>query len=156
MWRELFALAYQYLRQRGLSHSDAEDLAQDTILATYRNLDGISPGSLHAWVRVVARNKHLDLVRQRARIVTMPELTESADPHEDPLALAMATADRDATRELIARLSPGHRRLIELRYVEDHSVNEVAELLGKPVNTVKVGLFRARKRLRAEIEKGRS
>ena len=156
MWRELFALIYRYLRQRGLSHADAEDLAQDTILATYRNLDGIAPGSLHAWVRTVARNKHLDLVRQRARSVTVPELPESADPDEDPLVLTLAASDRDVTRELLARLSPSHRRLIELKYVDDRSVDEVASLLGKSVNTVKVGLFRARKRLRAEIEKGRS
>lgn len=156
MWRGLYALAYRYLRQRGLSHADAEDLAQDTILAAYRNLDGIAPGSLHAWVRTVARNKHLDLVRHRARIVTMPEVIDTADPNGDPLALALAASDRETTRELLTRLSPSHRRLIELRYVEDHSVDEVAALLGKSVNTVKVGLFRARKRLRAEIEKGRS
>ncbi len=155
MWQTLFALAYRYLRERGLPHADAEDLAQETILATYRNLDGIEPGSLHAWVRTVARNKHLDLVRRQARLVTVASIPESSDPDDDPLACALAGSDREETRKLLSRLSPGDRRLIELKYLDDRSVEEVAVVLGRPVNTVKVGLFRARKRLRAQIERGR-
>jgi RNA polymerase sigma-70 factor (ECF subfamily) len=155
MWQTLFALAYRYLRERGLPHADAEDLAQETILATYRNLDGIEPGSLHAWVRTVARNKHLDLVRRQARIVTLASVPESLDSDDDPLAAALAAADREATVRLLSNLSPTDRRLIELKYMEDYSVDEVAVILGRPANTVKVGLFRARKRLKAHIERGR-
>lgn len=155
MWQTLFALAYRYLRERGLSHADAEDLAQETILATYRQLDGIEPGSLRAWVRTVARNKHVDLVRRQARFVTVAAVPESSDPDDGPLAAALASADQDALHRLLLRLSPGDRRLIELKYIDDCSVEEVAATLGRPVNTVKVGLFRARKRLRAHIERGR-
>lgn len=155
MWQTLFALAYRYLRERGLSHADAEDLAQETILATYGNLDGIEPGSLHAWVRTVARNKHVDLVRRQAWFVPVPSIPESTGPDDGPLAAALAAADRDDLRRFLLRLSPGDRRLIELRYLDDRSVEEVAAALGRPVNTVKVGLFRARKRLRAHIERGR-
>jgi RNA polymerase sigma-70 factor (ECF subfamily) len=155
MWQTLFALAYRYLRERGLSHADAEDLAQETILATYRNADGIEPGSMHAWVRAVARNKHVDLIRRQARFVTVASVPESSDPEDGPLVAALASADREETRRLLLRLSPGNRRLIELKYLEDRSVEEVASVLDRPVNTVKVGLFRARKRLRAHIERGR-
>lgn len=155
MWQTLFALAYRYLRERGLPHADAEDLAQETILATYRNLDGIEPGSLHAWVRAVARNKHIDLLRRQARLVAVESVPESADPGEDPLASVLTAADREATLRLLSNLSSADRRLIELKYLDDRSLDEVASILGRPVNTVKVGLFRARKRLRAHIEKGR-
>ena len=156
MWQTLFALAYRYLRERGLPHADAEDLAQETILATYRNLDGIEPGSLNAWVRTVARNKHVDLVRRQARIVTVASVPESPDPDDGPLAAALMSADRESTLRLLSNLSPTDRRLIELKYLDDRSIDEVATILGRPVNTVKVGLFRARKRLKAHIERGRS
>lgn len=155
MWQTLFAVAYRFLRERGLSHADAEDLAQDTLLVTYRNLDGIEPGKLHAWVRAVARNKHLDLLRRQGRIVSVAEVPESRDPSEDPLATALASADRDEMLRVLARLSAGDRRLIEMRYFEDCSVEEVATRLGRSVNSVKVGLFRARKRLKVHVEKGR-
>lgn len=155
MWQTLFALVYRYLRERGLPHADAEDLAQETLLATYRNLDGIEPGSLQAWVRTVARNKHLDMVRRQARLVTVASVPESSDSDDGPLSSALAVADREATLVLLSRLSPGDQRLIELRYLDDRSVEEVASILNRPVNTVKVGLFRARKRLKAHIERGR-
>lgn len=155
MWQTLFALAYRYLRERGLPHADAEDLAQETILATYRNVDGVEPGSVHAWVRAVARNKHIDLIRRQTRFVTVASVPESSDADDGPLAAALASADREETRRLLLCLSPGDRRLIELKYLEDRSVEEVASVLDRPVNTVKVGLFRARRRLRAHIERGR-
>lgn len=155
MWQALFALTYRYLRGRGLSHADAEDLAQETLLVTYRNLDGIEPGSLNAWVCTVARNKHLDLVRRRARLEVVASVPDSFDPDDDPLASALATASSAEIQRLLRHLSPSDRRLMELRYLEDRSIEEVADTLGRSANTVKVGLFRARKRLRSYLERGR-
>lgn len=156
MWQELFVLAYRYLRRRGLSHADAEDLAQDTILVTYQHLDGIEPGSLHGWVRAVARNKHVDWARRQSRAIILAEPHVIADSSDDPLVATLLAHDQADLRRLLSTLSPAHRRLLELKYIEDRSVEEVAAVLGRSVNTVKVGLFRARKRLRAQIEKGSS
>ena len=152
MWQELFVLVYRYLRGRGLSHVDAEDLAQDTLLVTYRHLDGIQPGKLHQWVRAVARNRHVDWARRHSRTILVAEEPEAMDVWED-LALA---GDRVDMQHLLASLPAADRRLIELKYFQDRTVEEVAEALSQSVNTTKVGLFRARKRLRDRIEKGRS
>lgn len=152
MWQELFVLAYWHLRGRGLSHADAEDLAQETLLVTYQHLDGIEPGKLKAWVRAVARNKHIDWARNYSRTVADAEKPEAKDAWEDP-ALA---SDKDEMRDLLSSLPAADRRLLELKYLEDRTVEEVAEALGQSVNTTKVGLFRARRRLRARIKKGRS
>lgn len=155
MWEQLYLLAYRYLRGRGLSHAEAEDLAQETLLATYRNLDGIESGSLHEWVRAVARNKHVDHIRRERRCVPVADVPESPDPNSDPLTSALAAADHDTMIRQLAQLSSADMRLITLKYLDDYSVDEVAAILGRPVNTVKVGLFRARKRLRARIQRGR-
>lgn len=152
MWQELFVLAYRYLRGRGLSHVDAEDLAQDTLLVTYQHLDGIEPGKLQAWVRAVARNKHIDWARRYSRTVVVAEKPEAKDVWEDPAV----TGDKDDMQDLLSSLPAANRRLLQLKYFEDRTVEEVAEALGQSVNTTKVGLFRARRRLRARIKKGRS
>jgi RNA polymerase sigma-70 factor (ECF subfamily) len=156
VWQELFVLVYRYLRGRGLSHADAEDLAQETLLVTYQHLDGIEPGKLRAWVRTVARNKHVDWVRKQGRDVLVAEAPESTDSSDNPLAAALAVGDQEEARRLLSALSPADRHLLELRYLEDYSVEETAATLGRSVNTTKVGLFRARKRLQAQSEKGRS
>jgi RNA polymerase sigma-70 factor (ECF subfamily) len=156
VWQELFVLAYRYLRGRGLSHADAEDLAQDTLLVTYEHLDGVEPGKLHGWVRAVARNKHVDWARRHAQTVLLAETPDSSDTQDDPAVAAILSEDRNAVRCLLSSLPATDRRLLELKYLEDRTVEEVAEALGHSVNTAKVGLFRARKRLRAQIEKGRS
>jgi len=152
VWQELFVLAYWYLRGRGLSHADAEDLAQETLLVTYQHLDGIEPGKLKAWVRAVARNKHIDWARSYSRTVADAEKREVKDAWEDPTL----ADDKDEMRDLLSSLPAADRRLLELKYLEDRTVEEVAEALGQSANTTKVGLFRARRRLRARIKKGRS
>jgi RNA polymerase sigma-70 factor (ECF subfamily) len=156
VWQELFVLAYRYLRGRGLSHADAEDLAQDVLLATYENLDGIEPGRLQAWVRAVARNRHIDWLRRHSRAVPVAEVPETADSQGDPVLSALLAGDATEATRLLSLLAPADRQLLELRYLEDRTVEEVATTLGSSVNTAKVGLFRARKRLRAAVDRGRS
>ncbi len=156
VWQELFVLAYRYLRGRGLSHADAEDLAQETLLVTYQRLDGIEPGRLRAWVLTVAHNKHVDWARRQGRAALVAEAPESMDFSDNPLTAALALGDQEEARHLLSALSPADRRLLELRYLENRTVEETAATLGRRVNTTKVGLFRARKRLRAQSEKGRS
>ena len=151
MWQELFVLAYRYLRGRGLSHADAEDLAQDVVIVTYENLDGIEEGSLHAWVRAVARNRHIDWLRRHGRTVLVADVPEYAEADHDPVVSALLEGDTAEASRLLAMLTPADQRLLELRYLEDRTVEEVAAAIGRSVNTAKVGLFRARTRLRAEV-----
>ncbi|MDO8963710.1 MAG: sigma-70 family RNA polymerase sigma factor [Coriobacteriia bacterium] len=155
MWQELFALAYRYLRGRGLAHADAEDIAQDTLLTTFKHLDGIEPGRLRAWVCTVARNKHIDLARRRALTTSADLELEVADADDDPCAAALRAEGQDEARRLLSVLPPGDRRLLELKYVEDRGVAEIAEMLGRPVNSIKVALFRARSRARARFARER-
>ena len=155
MWQELYALAYRYLRGRGLSPPDAEDLAQETLLVTYQHLDGIDAGKLHGWVRTVAHNKHVDWVRRQGHTVPIVNAPEPMDSANDPLACVVAVGDQEELRRLLSLLPAADRRLLELKYLESQTVEETAAALGRSVNATKVSLFRARKRLRAHLEKGR-
>lgn len=79
------------------------------------------------------------------------ELPAAAPPEtSDRLDLAAATADRDAVRRALARLSRQQRAVVVLRFVEDLSVERTAELLGCSIGTVKVQTGRALRSLRAD------
>lgn len=156
MWQTLYVMVYRCLRDRGVSHADAEDLAQETLLTAYRSLDGVEPDKLHAWVRAVARNKHVDLLRRRGDVVVTDAVPDRADSADGPLDAMLAAANREEVQLLLEGLSPEDKQLVELKYVEELSLQEVAARVGRPVNTVKVGLFRARKRLRARIQNERT
>lgn len=156
MWQTLYVVAYRCLRDRGVSHADAEDLAQETLLTAYRSLDGVEPDRLHAWVRAVARNKHVDLLRRRGDVVVTDTVPDRADPADGPLDAMLAAANREEVRLLLEGLCPEDQQLVQLKYVEELSLQEIAARIGRPVNTVKVGLFRARKRLRARIQNERT
>lgn len=154
MWRRLFELAYRCLRSQGASHADAEDLAQETLIATFQHLDGIDPERLHAWVCAVARNKHIDAVRRRQARRECDERIERGDADGDPLHAVLRSDDHAAMTQLLESLPPEDHRLLRLKYLEERTVPEIANQLGRSANTVKVGLFRARKRARTEARKG--
>ncbi len=155
VWQDLYRLAYRHLRERGLSHADAEDLAQETLTAAFLHMDAIKPGSLRAWVRAVARNKHVDWARRSGRTVPVPEVPERAEENSDPAIISLRSSEAAEARNLLGLVSCDDARLLELRYLEDHSLARIAAARGTSTNTVKVGLFRARKRLRTEVQRAR-
>lgn len=154
MWQELYAVAYRYLRSRGVSHADAEDLAQETLIAAFQHIDGVKSGSVQAWIRVVARNRLVSRLRAQAKadVPADLDLQLAADDASDPMLCALKSAERRELASVLGRLADRDRELLELRYVHDMPVPEIAGRLGDSVNTVKVGLYRARQRLRVAYE----
>ena len=151
MWRELYGFVYAYLRHRGLSCADAEDVTQDVLETAFVHLDAVEPGRLHAWLLAVARNKLVDRARRSGRTVSVAEPPETADAADDPAEAAIVSADRDALAAALSRLGERDRRLIELRYIEERSVADTARRAGLSVSATKVALMRARQRLRAVL-----
>jgi len=96
----------------------------------------------------IARYKALSALRRRPD----EELDEEAaaaieDPGDDP-EVALEKKDKgEILRKCLTALSPEHREIIDLVYYHEKSVEEVAEIVGIPENTVKTRMFYARKRL---------
>ena len=77
-----------------------------------------------------------------------------ADPADDPeVALQEKDQDKRLRRALI-RLSPEHRKVIDLVYYHEKSVDEVAQILDVPPATVKTRMFYARKKLAELVQRG--
>jgi RNA polymerase sigma-70 factor, ECF subfamily len=139
---------YRFLIRFGIDESRAEDLMSEVFLAVWRlarRYQGRSQVS--TWLLAIARNKAIS-ERRRWRSEQFDEKMEFiADPNADP-ELALQTSQRaDLLLKCLTRLSCTHREIIDLVYYHEKSIDEVAELVGVPKNTVKTRMFYARSRL---------
>jgi len=103
----------------------------------------------------IARFKAISALRRRLN-EELDEETIGAieDPSDDPAA-ALEKKDKSATiRKCLMGLSAEHREIVDLVYYHEKSVEEVAEIVGIPMNTVKTRMFYARKRLAELLKAG--
>ncbi|MEV4513930.1 SigE family RNA polymerase sigma factor [Dactylosporangium sp. NPDC049525] len=126
----------------------AEDLLQTALARSWQHWDRIAGGSNpEGYVRRVLFTTYSSWWRRHWR----GELPSAAPPErassED---VAADSAGRDGLRRALARLTGRQRAVVVLRYVEDRTVAETAELLGCSEGTVKTLAFRALQALRAD------
>jgi RNA polymerase sigma-70 factor, ECF subfamily len=127
----------------------AEDVLSETFIEVWRNAARFEGRStVSTWIMSIARLKALS-VRRRRRDDELDEETaetiadEAFTPEE-----AILDADRSVhLRECLEQLSPEHREIIDLVYYHDQSIDEVAQIIQVPRNTLKTRMFYARKRL---------
>ena len=146
----VFRFVVRLVRDEGM----AEDLISEVFLDVWRQAGRFEGRSaVSTWMLAIARFKALSALRRRPD----EELDEEAagaieDPSDDP-GTTLEKKDKGATiRKCLVGLSADHREIIDLVYYHEKSVEEVAELVGIPENTVKTRMFYARKRL-AELLK---
>lgn len=140
---KVFRLALSYLGSR----CDAEDLAQDAFVRVWRALPGYDGrASFSTWIYVITRNACLSELRRRRLRPTSP-LDEAAEPlPAGPPAGPASDARLDCVALLLA-LPENQRQVVSLFYLEGRSYEQVAAMLGMPLNTVRSHLHRARRRL---------
>jgi len=138
---------WAFFRRRTSDAGRAEELAQDTFVAV---LDGAGRyerrGAFRSWLFGIAYNVLLADRRKAAHRATDPLDQDPADPESgDP--------DRGIwVRDALARLDEDDREVLMLREYEQLSYQEIADLRGAPLNTVRSQLFRARAALKAALE----
>ena len=145
--RRVFGLAYSILRER----TAAEDLAQEVFVKLWQALpryDGRA--KLSTWVYAITRNAAVSALRSRRRSVSMSE--EGVLAEVEAIAAAPGAEPGDAgLRRQVDALPEKQRQAVTLYYLDERPVDEVAEMMGMPVNTVKTHLHRARASLAATL-----
>jgi len=145
--RRVFGLAYSILRER----TAAEDLAQEVFVKLWQALpryDGRA--KLSTWVYAITRNAAVSALRSRRRSVSMSE--EGVLAEVEAIAAAPGAEPGDAgLRRQVEALPEKQRQAVTLYYLDERPVDEVAEMMGIPVNTVKTHLHRARASLAAAL-----
>ncbi|MFT4188507.1 MAG: RNA polymerase sigma factor SigE [Aeromicrobium sp.] len=142
------------LRLTGNPH-DAEDLTQDVFVRVFRSLDGYAPGNFPGWLHRITTNLFLDRARRASRI----RMDRFADGAEDRLLGGEARPDEavhdagfDADIEqALQSLSEDFRVVVVLCDVEGLSYEEIADILGVKLGTVRSRIHRGRTQLRAAL-----
>ena len=148
----VFSIALRILNDRFL----AEEAAQDVFLELHAQLGNrdapefASPDHIAHWLRRVTVHRSIDRIRRRNR---RPELAMDSEDLPEP-AIEASPGDpllSRQLRQLVASLPPTQRAVIALRYQEDRTPEEIAELLTMPVATVKSHLRRTLRLLREKL-----
>lgn len=140
----------------------AQDLTQDTFLKAMKNLGQLNePAAFRGWIKKIARNMTIDILRKRKVIsfsqMVLSDSDEMVEFEDDRVEnLPEVVIDRKETTRLIGEilgtLSPEQRVVTELFYYENLSVKEIAEELGVSENTVKSRLKYARNKIEAGVK----
>ena len=135
---------YAYFRKLGLSEAAAEDLAQETFLAAWRNLPSLrDPEKMRSWLYGTAYRHYLRHRRKRAAPLSLETAPEAApQPEHDPGS--DHSLARRALQEAVLALPDRYRQPLVLLYWEDLSYEEAARALSIPLGTL---AWRARKAL---------
>ncbi|WP_080696668.1 RNA polymerase sigma factor [Mycobacterium asiaticum] len=155
LYDEALPTVYGYFARRCADRGTAEDLTSETFLAAFQTAgaqrDDPPPIGV-PWLLGVARHKLADHYRGRQDPVPVaepPEPLGGADDWDTEL-------DRLMAENVLAKLSEPHRAVLVLRYMDDCSVGECAELLGRTVHATEALLIRAKKAFRKEYPEGGS
>jgi RNA polymerase sigma factor (sigma-70 family) len=137
--------------------SDAEDLTIEAFGKAFKNITQYTPNfAFSTWLFKIATNNCIDFIRKK-RAATI-SLDHSNDENEtatvtvqsdslDPEAHLINSQKIKLLREVVSKLKPRYRTLVELRYFKEYSYEEISDELELPIGTVKAQLFRARELL---------
>ncbi|MDB5238866.1 MAG: polymerase sigma factor, sigma-70 family [Candidatus Parcubacteria bacterium] len=155
--RPIWAFSRQYAK----SDEDAEDIVQDTFFKAWKYLKRFTAGkAFRPWLYAIARNTALDYLKKR-RSSSFSELhnddtdSDFADSLEDAEPLAPEMFEK---AELVAELDksmeglpPDYKAVLRMHYHDGMTFNEISEILGKPMNTVKSWHRRALQKVRKNL-----
>jgi RNA polymerase sigma-70 factor (ECF subfamily) len=141
-----FNRVWAYVIRRARNRAEAEDVTSEVFRRALENIGGYEWRGVpfFAWLRRIGANVLTDRWQKTGR--------ESGDPPPDTADSDMDLERRAMLLELVDRLPENQRRVIELRYIEDQSLLEIARALGKTEGAVKQLQRRALEQLREEWE----
>jgi RNA polymerase sigma-70 factor (ECF subfamily) len=129
--------------------ASAEDVVSEAFIEVWRQADRFEGrSSVSTWIMSIARFKALSVRRRRQEIELDDKVADTlADQCSTPEQILLETDRGAQLRSCLSQLSPDHREIIDLVYYHDKTIEEVAEIVGVPKNTVKTRMFYARRRL---------
>lgn len=147
--------------KRSGNETDAEDVTIETFAKAFDKIANYNPEfQFNTWLIAIAKNVHIDLLRKKKSSLFVDFTDE-----EDQPAYQIADSALSAEDELIAKqnlshllacirqLKPKYQEVIQLRYFQELSYQEIADQLGEPLNNIKIKILRAKKLLAEVIEK---
>lgn len=152
---------YNYALRLTHNEADARDLTQEAFIRVYRAWRSFQPGtSFLSWIYRIVTNLHRDELRRRKGRY-QEEIPEDNAPHRfgtgrplavEPIEELVERQFSESTSNALAALSLEQRQVLILADIEEYSYQEIAEIVGCSIGTVRSRLHRARHQLRRLIE----
>lgn len=146
-------LRFYVAKMLGERHSQTDDVLQEIWTNAFRALPKLNDGAaFRGWLFAIARAR----VCREFRRSGLANALDPADPSqiEDPAAEAETAVDVEAVQQQLATLSPDHRDVLVLRFIEEMSYEEIARVTGQAVGTVRSRIHYAKRALRRAFEGG--
>ena len=153
-WNEV----YGFMLKRTENETDAEDIAIETFSKAFDKIATYNPEfQFNTWLIAIAKNVHIDMLRKKKSALFV-DITDEEDQQAYNIADSSPSAEDELIIEqnlsqllqFIKELKPHYQEVIQLRYFQEMSYQEIAEQLEEPLSNVKIKLLRAKKLL-AEI-----
>lgn len=152
---------YGFLLKRTENENDAEDITIQAFSRAFDKIDSYkSKYKFKTWLITIAKNIHVDFLRKKKSMISSNKIND--DNHhanqiidESPSAEDIIITEQNLAKLLldIKKLKPHYQEVINLRYFQEFSYQEISNELGEPMSNVKVKLLRAKKLLAEIIQK---
>ncbi|MDR1006524.1 MAG: sigma-70 family RNA polymerase sigma factor [Bacteroidales bacterium] len=147
-------LYYMILKMTN-SNADADDLTLEAFGKAFRNLAQYTPTyAFSTWLFTIATNNCIDYIRKRKVEMVSIDKYYTNSVRDSQLSIAGSEPDPEeiiiekqtikTMQEVIKKLKPTYRKVIDLRYFQELSYEEIARVMSMPMNTVKIKLYRAK------------
>lgn len=155
-WNEV----YRFMLKRTENEANAEDITIETFSKAFDKLASYNPEfQFNTWLITIAKNVHIDLLRKKKSSLFI-EITDDDDQRAYNIADTTPSAEDELITEqnlsqllqFIKILKPHYQEVIQLRYFQEMSYQEISDKIDEPLSNVKIKLLRAKKLL-AEIIK---
>lgn len=146
------SLYYTMLKMTG-DRNDADDLTIEAFGKAFKNLHQYtSDFAFSTWLFKIATNNCIDFVRKKHKnnqtistgLESFSMQNTVCDTRPDPEEQAINAQKVALIREVVQKLKPHYKKLVEMRYFKEYSYEEIAQELNLPLGTVKAQLFRSR------------
>jgi RNA polymerase sigma-70 factor (ECF subfamily) len=149
-------MAYRVALRLCGDHHDAQDIAQEALIAAWQNLDRFRADSAFStWLYQIVTRRALNRITRARAADPTDLLDEAADPGTEPAAQAERNLAVDAVTNALAALPFPQRAVIVLHHFEGLSYAEVADVTRSSVPAVRSHLFRARRTLGKKLAEWR-
>ncbi len=139
----MYRIAYSYVKNK----HDALDIVQEAVYKAYISVAKLkNPENFNTWLIRIVINCAVDYLRKTKKIIYLEQ--ENLEKAEENKNIEQ-NMDLHAA---IDNLDTKHKAVIILRYFEDMTLQDIAQVLEWPVNTVKTYLYRALKQLKIKLE----
>lgn len=156
-WNEV----YGFMLKRTENEHDTDDIVIETFAKAFDKLNSYNPEfGFNTWLITIAKNVHIDMLRKKKSSLFV-DLSSEDDERAFDVVDESPSAEDDLITEqnlsqllqYIKQLKPAYQEVIQMRYFQEMSYQEMADNLDEPLNNIKIKLLRAKKLLAEVITK---